>query len=271
MRSSRLALGLALALLIAGCASRDTATTASVSATGTLRGIVTDASLAPIVGASVRVEGPTHLTLTTDAAGSFAAQVAAAEYLVIVSAEGKRGEAQRAQVDAGGVAKLAFIVTPIPTEAPTVDVAEAHGLLSCSGAIVNGNRSTSVNCGSADPNQRASLKFPMGNLPPGLTAVVIEVDWQPTTQGTNVLELSLLAGKQQEELGRTDGSKRMSIVIPASQLPAEGDLVSVVSPTGSFTDEEAAVNGGFAFQQPFTVYASYFYHAAPPAGYIVGK
>jgi hypothetical protein len=258
------------ALLLAGCAKPESVQGASF-ATGAIEGVVTDPSQNPIDGALVQVDGANR-TATTDKTGAFRFALPPGEYLVLATSPGHRGEAQRAHPEAGASVKLAFVLTPLPTEAPTIEVAEAHGLLSCALTVQASGAPTTTSCGGQDPNERKELKLavPSGG---GLEGIVVELAWTATTPSSNVLKLTLASGAGEETiaLASAEGAERVTLVLPARVIEEAGlagtDLVARVEPAGSFTDEEAALDAGAALQQPFTVYASYFYHAAPSGGY----
>lgn len=263
--------GASLALLLAGCTSGESAQQASTQ-TGVVEGVVTDPSLAPLPGALVRVDG-TPLAATTDASGAFRFALPPGEHLLLATKEGHRGEALRARPEAGGApVKLGFVLAPLPSQAPSVDVVEAHGLISCAVAVVQGTEATSVNCGSNDPNERKQLAFAMPRTP-GLTGIVVELVWTPSTKASTWLNLVLLSGD--EPIASSEGTEHISLLLPervlAETMQAGGDLFVVVEPAGSFTDEEAALDATADLQQPFAVYVSAFYHAPAPAGYSVAK
>lgn len=258
------------ALLMAGCAKPENVESAGLAA-GVIEGVVTDPSQNPLEGAAVQIDGQNR-TATTDKTGAFRFAVAPGEYLVLATLPGHRGEAQRAHPEAGGAVKLAFVLAPLPTEAPTVEVSEAHGLLSCAVAVKDSQGETVMTCGSQDPNERKELKLAQP-APGGLEGIVVELSWTPTTPGSRTLVLELLAGSGADAplLARAEGAQHVALVLPLrvlqEGLPSGADLVARVAPAGSLTDEEAALDAGADVQQPFTLYMSAFYHAPPPGGY----
>lgn len=261
-------------LLLAGCTTPENAQTASVQL-GVIQGTVTDPGLSPVRGASVVLDGA-NKTAITDESGAFKFEVQPNEYLVLATSPGYRGEALRARPEGGASVKLAFVLTPLPSQSPTIDVSEAHGLLSCALALKQSTGESSYACGGQDPNERKTLAFPVPSMA-GLESVVIELVWDPTSKGANMLWLTLYTGDGEgaRVLAKGEGSERVSLLMPRRVIEDAAlmgqDLRALVEPAGSLTDEEAALDAGFTFQQPFTVYASLFYHAAAPSGYAVGS
>lgn len=274
---SRVRVGLAVLLLVApalaGCASDSEAPALTTLAMGTLEGTVVDASLAPLPGAVVSVDGA-NATTTADATGLFRLVVPPGEYLVLATAAGHRGGALRAAPGPGETAKLQFMLAALPTLSPDVQVQEGHGLLSCGGAFFVGEQEEHLACGSQDPNQRTSVEFTAGSLH-GLEGAVVEVVWEPTTQAATMLGISVwsTSGEGEEFLAYGEMASPAALTIPgrvlAENVSPGRPLRVEVTPTGSLTDEEANLDAGLALQQPFAVYVSMFYHQPPPAGYSV--
>ena len=273
MPRALLVAALVLAASLAGCARDEGGVELQEAAMGRIEGVVTDASLAPLAGARVRVDGLPQEALA-DAAGAFALDVPAGEHLVLASAEGHRGQAQRASPQPGQAARLEFVLPPLPREAPHVEQTEAHGLLSCRALVEQGAQRSSLSCGGQDPNERAAHAFPVSSLE-GLEGVVVELAWEPATDAASVLELRVLAdaGGEPALLAAATGERHVKVVLPsaalAQGLPPGAGLLVEVEPAGSLTDEEAGVDAALVVQQPFAVYVSLFYRAPPPGGYTV--
>lgn len=264
--------GILLAAALAGCTGGEEGPALATVALGRIHGTVTDAALNPLAGAQVRVDG-TETQATTDATGAFELTLPEGEYLVLASAPGHRGSAQRAMAVASSPAALAFALPPIPTERPSVEVSEGQGLLACRALVEQGRERHDAPCGTNDPNERAALAFPLGDLH-GLEGVVVELSWTPSTAAAGRLLLSVSAGADDASpLATAEGAGHAAVTLPARilepLLAAGGELVVTASPAGSFTDDEAGLDAGVALQQPFAVYVSVFRHAAPPAGYSI--
>lgn len=273
-RAFVLGLVLVAAPLLAGCTSDEPGVTLETLSLGTISGVVTDVGLKPLEGASVRLDGVNE-TVTTDATGAFSLRVQPAEYLVLASFEGHRGGALRAAPGAGETARLSFVLAPLPQEEPEVLVAEQHGLLSCGATLVVAEDSNSVACGGSDPNQRARVAFAVGQTH-GLSGAVVEVTWEAHTATASWFDVTVSTGEAEAAtiLAKSEGDGgHVTISLPARVLEgavtAGGTIGVEVAPTGSLTDEEAGIDAGAVFQQPFTVYLSLFYHHAQPGGYSV--
>lgn len=271
----RAALGLVLLapLLLAGCASDEPAVALETLSLGTITGTVTDGSLKPLAGAEVRLDGANETT-RTDEAGSFSLRATPGEYLVLASLDGYRGGALRASPGPGETARLAFVLAPIPTQTPEVVVAEQHGLLSCGATVVVAEEEHDAACGGSDPNARSRVAFPV-DATDGLMGAVVEVEWDAHTELAGWFDVTVTTGEGDAAtfLGASEGDGRVTISIPGRVLEGAvraGSVLAVeVAPTGSMTDEEAGIDAGAVFQQPFVVYLSLFYHQVQPTGYTV--
>lgn len=259
--------------MLAGCASEEQGVALDALELGSVEGVVTDPGLRPLAGATVRVDGRNE-SATTDASGAYLLHVPPGEHLLLASMDGYKGGALRTNAQAGISSRLDFALAPVPTIAPSIRPAEAHGLLSCGAALYAGEQEHRYDCGGSDPNAKASVEFGVDELH-GLEGAVVEVVWTPTTQLTSMLAVAVWSGEGEaaEFLGYVEAPGPINLPIPqrvlVDSLVAGVPLRVEISPTGSLTDEEAGADGGAALQQPFTVYLSLFYHAAPPAGYSV--
>lgn len=266
-------LALLVAPLLAGCASDEPAVSLETLSLGIIAGTVTDAALTPLEGAVVRIDGANE-SATTDASGAFALRVPPGEYLVLASYDAHRGGALRAAPGPGETARLAFTLAALPTERPEVVVAEQHGLISCGATVGLADQETDAACGGSDPNQRTSLRFGI-DATHGLSGAVIEVAWEPSTEAAGRLRVLVSTGEGEAAtlLAASEGDGHVLISLPARVLEgalAPGATLDIqVAPTGSLTDEEAGIDAGAAFQQPFAAYLSMFYHQAQPTGYSV--
>lgn len=258
------------ALVLSGCTVEEAPAQTNAIAPGTLVGVVTDVALVPLAGVNVSVDGVNQSALT-DAAGSFSFTLLPGEYLVFAAhAEHKTG-AFRTNVLSDQTSTLAFQLEAIPRIVPRVDVAEAEGYLACAALVIQGGERRDVPCGGQDPNERSSVEFGITTTE-GLEGVVVELAWGARTGAATTmrLEVALQAGESVVELGGAEGTSPIRLPI-SGRFFSIGTLVARASPAGSFTDDEAGADAGVALQQPFTVYASSFFHAEPPAGYTAIK
>lgn len=271
-RVRALPLLLAVALLLAGCASKEEPVAVNEVAPGIVSGTVTDAALTPLVGVNVSVEG-TNESALTDAAGAFRLLLPPGEHLLLATFEGYRVAALRANVVSDATAALAFTLDPIPREEPSSMSLEAEGLLGCRVLVDAGGERTLVPCGQQDPNERTRLAFPVTTVD-ALGGAVVEVVWEPRSAAGRALAVTVSRGASEEALvlGASEGEGRAVISLPSrllAEMAAGDELLVDVTPAGSLTDEEANVDAALVIQQPFTVYVTLFYRQEPPGGFSV--
>ncbi len=268
---------LVLAPALAGCASQDEGPAMAAVQTGILQGTVTTTALEPLNAALVRIPD-TNYEARTDATGKFVFELPLGEYLVITQVDGYINSAQRARID-GAPVTLDFRLNLKPTQAAGVRSFEAHGLFTCGATIKTGDGHSggerqTYNCGSNDPNNRQTLDFII-DPEPGITGVIIEMVWTPTTQAGRAFQLQAfqVQSAAEEEIGDTEGLDYVKIVIPESvakfRFASGGILRTLSTPAGSFLDEESPADVGVAFEQPFTIYVTVFTNAPAPDGFSV--
>lgn len=268
-RISRAAIvaGLLLAnLALAGCTQEAAPVQERSIAPGYLTGTVTDVALLPIAGAVVSIDGM-NATATTDPTGAFEFEVLPGEYVVLAKRAEYRDGALRASVISSQTSDLAFQLQAIPTIVPTLEVQEAEGYLACGAFLDRSGERASLPCGGEDPNDRPTVEFSLGSRE-GLEGIVVELVWEARTDAAKALRVEFSARNASEviALGAAEGISPLRVTL-AGRLISGDALLATVSPTGAFTDEEAGSDIGFAFQQPFTTYASLFRHQPPPGGY----
>lgn len=276
MRLPLVALLLVLPAL-AGCAAEEAEPTLAAVQTARIVGTVTTESLEPLEGVRVFVPDPAT-EARTDASGRFEFTLPLGEYLVLTDAPLHINTAQRARLDGPDVT-LSFALREKPTQEPGTRSYEARGLLSCSATVKTGDghsggNAQTYNCGSSDPNNRASLDFFL-EPEPGISGVVIEMAWEPVSQAgkTFTMHAFQVNGGSEEEIGEDEGEGYVSIVIPPSvaqfRFAQGGTLRTLAVPAGSFLDEESPADAGVMFAQEFTVYVTVFSNAPPPQSFSV--
>lgn len=277
MRLPAAALVLLLPALLAGCTADEPALEPLEAQTALLSGTVTTLALEPLVGVRV-VASDTPFSATTDATGRFEMRLPLGDYILLTKAPGYVDQAQRARLDGTDVA-LAFQLRAVPTQQPAVRTYEGKGLLACGGVVKNGDghdeaSAHRMDCGASDPNQRPAVEFELG-AEPGLMGLVLELSWTPTTEAGKrlVLRATQVNGGTEELLGEVEGEGHARVVVAPSvaalRFGGGGTLRLEAVPTGSFLDEDSALDAGLALQQPFTVYATEFVHAPPPPDFSV--
>lgn len=261
-----LALATAAALALAGCAKEEAPAQTNAIAPGILEGVVTDAAFLALAGVNVTVEGANASALT-DAAGVFRFELLPGEYVVLASHGDHKTGALRASVLSDQTSSLAFQLDPIPRLLPRIDVAQSEGYLACAALLEASGARHPLPCGERDPNDRPEVEFGIPTTD-GLETAVVELAWDAGTAGARMLriEVELVVADSIAALGATEGASPLALPIPGRLLGA-GTLVVRASPAGSFADEEAGSDAGWVLQQPFTAYASLFYHAPATSGY----
>lgn len=275
---------MALVVVLAGCVGKDDSpsalegavdkltgpTEAELRATpGSIQGLVLTASFAPIANARVALLRE-NVATTTDEAGFFRfAGLANGVYLVSAEAEGYETRTVQASATNGTVYEVELTLAPAPKKTPFVEPREFAGLLSCGIVLESPLGRQSPACSAADPNHRDTFEI---DLMPGGAGVVLELVWDPAANpGAPRLRLhaeTVGYGAHDEDLGEIMGEGYARLEIPAAVMekyyPEGGRYrvdVALVAPD--------APPAAAAFQMDFTLYATAFYHAAPPAGFTV--
>lgn len=257
---------LVIALVVSGCTKAEPAATDSAIPPGTISGTVSDIALLPLAGATVTVDGA-NVTATTDATGAFSFTLLPGEYVVLASHPEFRNGALRASVLSGQTSTLAFTLDGIPKLVPYLDVQEGQGYVACTALVVQGQERRMSPCGQNDPNDHPTVNFDLQGTQ-GLEGIVIELVWEPRTSAAGTLHADVFGrdGEDLISLGASEGVSPLRIKIPG-RIVSTSSLQVTVSPAGGMTDEEAGIDAGAVVQQSFTVFASMFYHAAPPGDY----
>lgn len=278
----RAALLLAVALLAAGCVGKDepSALDAAVAKVtgpseeelratpGSIQGLVLTPDVAPIPGATVTLLRENRST-TSDARGFFRFEgLANGGYLLTAEAEGYTSRTVQASATNGTVYELNLTLAPAPRLEPFTETRELNGFLACGVEADGPAGRQSVPCSSADPNHRDAFEV---DLLPDARGLVLELVWDPEANpGAAALRLVVETvgyGAQDETLGDVVGSAGYARVeVPAALLakyyPEGGRYRALVT-------LEPATPAAFAFQAPFTLYASAFHHGDAPAGHTV--
>lgn len=269
-----LALALALALALGGCAKKGEDLQPDTIQTGVLSGVVTDAALTPLAGVNVTVTDAQNATMLTDGAGAFRFVLPPGEHVVVARLDGYNNGAGRADVLAAGVIALNLTLTPIPKVTPRVESLEGNGLIACALAVRNGGDVADQPCPSQDANARPEVSFDVMDTT-GLAGAVIELAWTSGSKASDTLSmnLSIVNGDEVLAMGHAEGKSPLGLTVPGrlfeGKLAPGSQLRVGVAPTGSFADEESAIDLGAAVNQEFTAYLSLFYYAPPSAGFSV--
>lgn len=242
---------------------------------GQLRGVVTNEALAPLKGANVTLLSLNRTVITGDDGSFHFPGLPNGRALVFAQAAGHFGRTQAATIKNGTVVTLDFRLTPLPVVTPYHESIELAGLIACDGIMIGPAGNQPMHCGGADPNDKRVLETEIAGK---AKTIIVEVQWEavvPTAQALRVRVETVGFGAQDAVLANHTGRSVLRLEIPSPGLekyyPSGGTVRVVADPAPSVAGEEANTDVGFAFQQPFTVFFTVFYHAPAEAGFSVLK
>jgi hypothetical protein len=205
----------------------------------------------------------------TDASGHFELMgVPHDEPMVLVaSLDQFQPASKQVSVPEGTAILVNFTLAPVASKVPKLDVLKFKGFLACQAAT--GPLNQTVDCSNGAQKDIWTL-----SADAGLEGAVVEVHWTKATDMAQRLHARLVTtdlGKLNVVLGDVTGASPLRIEVgneTAMQYYGAGGLMKlyvnlVASNTGG------APAAGLAAQQDFTAYASLFYNAPAPSGYVV--
>lgn len=262
-----------------------------------IRGVVADATLKAIAGASV-AHGETGKVARTDAQGAFAfSGLEPGTHTLSAEADGFHGAALRATLAAGDAWEPVFRLEPVIRPVPYDERFELAGFFECSATylIVAGDCFAAADfvadaLGLPRPGNATNEKFAF-EIPvaPGWESIVVEERWDPGAGGLDP-KLSLLVERLEfDEEGHgvsyaeTGGESPLRLDIRRGEVHATAQSQELrISDDGetirvrSFVEGELHRPGGTgflgvgaAFQQRFTIYVTVFYLAPAPDGFAI--
>ena len=283
--SLALAVTLALALVLAGCAKPDAGGAPSAvqravaavkgqdvgSALGAIGGVVQSAALEPLRDARVTMLRE-NVSTRTDAAGAFRfSDLAPGSYLVTAEAAGFLARTSEAYAANGSTTTLDFTLSPIPNADPYHETQELKGLLSCALAAQTPVGDERRDCAAADPNHRDSFEFPIGAA---AKSVTLELAWdaskEPAAKRLTLRARTVGYGANDLDLGNVTGEGYARLVVPVATMEkyyTEGGMMRGVVGLA----DDGSPPAGFAFQTKFTMYVTMFYVRPGPDGFSVVK
>lgn len=273
--------GLALALLLAGCAAVPTAPAGipvdeAGRALPTLRGTVVDAAIRPLAGAEVRLLG-TEVNATTDADGRYEIHrptSKAEDVLAAAFMEGFVPLTHQVQISGHRSASLDFVLDADPFVVPHADVLQFRGALGCRVAAAGAGVFESLSCDPPEPNAPRDAPKPWiwyVNPTPGFAGAVVEVGWEAESPATQALRVRLdgpvLGGLEAPVAAQATGESPLRLEVPeaaARSFPRWSALRLVVELMPDAAGDPAAAA---SLEQRFDAYATVFYVDAAPPGY----
>jgi hypothetical protein len=277
--------------------------------TGGIKGVVVDAAIAPIPAAKVGLALPAggNRTATADKEGRFLfAGLAPGTYFLTASAPLFHSAQTSVVVQAGIDPPITKVqLQPMFSQKPYHAAIKEKGFFECSQGNLYGAVYASSNC-VFDPARRAGVSGgptqPLDNVTnqnrewhadvgPGWQAMVFEMTWEPTAQGTSP-RLGMVvstdkatrdathhfaavqsANPMRFELDVNKTHETAASVEPV-QVPPEGMtrmsyFVSAASASDATCDPIGlwCVPPGIAVNQDFQVFLTQFYYGVPPAGW----
>ncbi|HUR25391.1 MAG TPA: carboxypeptidase-like regulatory domain-containing protein [Candidatus Thermoplasmatota archaeon] len=280
------------ALLLAGCASggspndekagelaEDAPEIEVTATTGGIRGVVVDSAIRPIKGATVEVLSAGK-TFTTDETGLFVfSGLEAGPYFVKASHPLYDVQQQNVEVVAGVAdpEPVKFLLTRVVTQDPYYVTLKYDGFIACS---INTAGALSEECGEGvgvpgvgrvggQDNNFIQFDF---QPEAGIQSIVFETVWEPTSEAGKELYVPVGTNWVCDPSCSWDGvteaqgsSPLYAFAGPETISDAEigpGVNVTMFVWAGSFEDPAGAV-----VNQPFTYFATLFYHLPAPEGW----
>ena len=267
-----------LAAALAGCADAPAPAPAdqdfsghdlrATDTTGVLRGVVVDASITPVPGATVRVQG-LDATAATGADGTFGfSGLEPGTHFLTVSRPGWTEVQQSATVRAG-VAEppvLRVLLEPVPGLLPRFEVQQQSGFLACGAATL---LTVHAVCNDLSLNDDTSyLRFGLSGTPDWFQTELVWDSTQPL--GSNLYQINYVTdadgGFTGDRIGEGIGESPMVHGSGREQTEAVGLGANGVT-VGVFSGGPV-LETGIALDQAFDVYVVAFYNLVPDEGYV---
>lgn len=245
--------------------------------TGEIVGRTIDEEFRPLADVSVRLQGTTQATTTTQDGVYFFRGVPARAYTLLFSKPGFEPHNVSVSVSAGERVALETLLRQAPDTSAFVDEGFSfRGRINCSVRANASGTNTNPECGATNPDQDTQRQRYMALLA-GVRWVLVEVVWQPSVPASNdklTLAIRPVQGPSWRQV--QGGSPIRAWVTPEDwneiragferDYPAFGGQIQFyVFPGESVQTGSAAL--GAAIQQDFTIYATAWYRTDPPEGY----
>jgi hypothetical protein len=285
MRSPNLvALMVAVAVLVSGCASAPKDSVAAPTPSGSseflgaLSGHVVDDELEPVADAQVALASGTFESVRTDALGAFRLEgLPPGPDTLYVAAIGFEAVAKKVDIVSGETTELSVSLADVATDEPFAMLETHHGFIACgSGAGLNGSGFTQVGCGANDPNQQFLFNYTFGK---GLKGILFEMTWSPV----QALSRDLVINVEKDGCGvDCNEDDTFAQLQGCCYLRVPVTIGEMTKPAGSLGATDFRADGGRiqtrtfpAFgedgspvtiftQQQFEIRAEYFYKQLPP-------
>lgn len=270
-------------LLLAGCTQApEAAPGLPVDAEGrslpTVQGHVVDEAIRPLAGARVFILG-TDVEAFTDTEGHYELRrpTGTAEAgLVTAYLAGYVATTHQVHLSAYRSAKQNFVLGTDPYAQARFDVQQHTDRLECRARAAGQD----LSCAPENPVQTGDPPEPRNvwvvNPDPGLAGVVVEVHWNPVSDGSQHLQVALRA----PVAGGFSGATGTILAQAGGPSPLRLELDEATSRSlprwtavhveVSLAPEQPGAPAAVAYNQVYDAFASLFYVDPAPAGYVLG-
>lgn len=269
---------LASAVLLAGCADVPAPAPAdadfsdldlqATDTTGVLRGVVVDARISPVEGATVRLQG-VDATTTTTPEGTFGfSDLEPGTYFLTASKAGWTQVQQSATVVAGvrQPPVVRVLLEPVPDLLPRFEVQQQSGFLACGAATL---LTVHALCNDLALNEDTSyLRFDLGGTPDWFQTELVWESTQPL--GSNLYQINYVTAADGSFTGDRigEGIGESPMVHGSGREAAEAVGLGANGVTVGVFSGGPVLETGVAVDQRFDVYVVTFHNFTPDEGYV---
>lgn len=282
MQGRGLAVVLVATVTLAGCSGAGGGDGKDPAAEGAgalpmLHGYVLDPAVRPLAGATVKVLDTNASTLVDDEGFFGFDGLPVDQFLVVVATmDGFMPTSKQITLTADRSFVLNFTLEPVPVATPYSTVVKKEMMLDCQVGIVMQEEYNQVPCGGGVQSEAVDT-WDIA-VEPGLSGVVVEMYWEPTTQLAESLGFrleTLELGQLNLVLGQVVGTSPQVIRVPqstAERYYSAGGLMRLTVYAEPNADEnEVGVGAAVAVQQPVAAYGTLFYVAPADPTYTLGE
>lgn len=252
-------------LLLAGCsdAPDDVVVVADAPEGGSIRGVVLDTTITPVVAANVTIDG-FDVAAVTNPDGAFGFDgLEPGAYILRADATGFVASSAQVTVVAGGVADAKLVMQPEQSVTPFVQPFQWDGFLQCSYRVLI----TADNCPTGD----SEITHGLDAIP---AFVQSELVWTASQDLGDALSFQYSYPNTAEDYLEAEGASPLILTADQALIDKEGlgdgldvymrvftsHLPETTPPTGHW-------GVGLQLDQEFTVFTHAYFHYAPPAGW----
>ena len=272
----RLACALLLAGMLAGCAS--TSVGPAPPQRMVVEGWLLDEAIRPVAGGLVAAQGWLDNATSGEDGRFLLTAPPGLDLYLTVRAPGFLPTTRFLPAGSGLHQWLNVTLERLPSDAPRVEVEDWQGFLECAATVVvnedpsNPHEHQGVRCSDHLPDEldRNVWRY---RVPPGASGLVVEVAWEPGTHLARSLVLKAEAESSGEVVGFLESPSILRLQVAASQLErlagSDGGTLrlTILPGAGAGSHEHGAA--GLFVEQPFTIYASAFFHQPADPNYSI--